>query len=76
MDNGLHQITHRELISGVLTAVIALAEKLTGERLTVYVHTEAGGDVAICGGPVQWSKDLQAAEVRHGHPEERPATRS
>ena len=76
MESAIHEITEREILGGVLTAVIALAEKLTGERLTVYVHTEAGGDVAICGGPVQWSKDLQAAEVRHGHPEERPATRS
>jgi hypothetical protein len=39
-----------------MTAVIALAEKLTGERLTVYMETEAG-TVPFCGGRVRWSRD-------------------
>jgi hypothetical protein len=52
---GSHEITHRELIGGVLTAIIALAEKqLTGERFTLYVQTAAGA-VPICGVPVEWS---------------------
>ena len=60
----LHKITDRELIGGLMTAVIALAEKLVGERLTVYVRTEVG-EVPISGGRTCWSKDLPAAEARY-----------
>jgi len=38
MESAIHEITEREILGGVLTAVIALAEKLTGERLTVYLR--------------------------------------
>jgi hypothetical protein len=70
----LHEITDRELIGGLMTAVIALAEKLTGERLTVYVKTEVG-EVPISAGRTCWSKDLPAAEVRYGRLAEQPSTR-
>jgi hypothetical protein len=56
-----HQTTEHELIGGVLTAVIALAEKLTGERLTVYAQTEAG-TVPICS-RTKWSNP-PAGEAR------------
>ena len=62
MESGIHEITEREILGGVLTAVIALAEKLTGERLTVYVRTEVG-EVPISGGRTCWSKDHPAAEA-------------
>jgi hypothetical protein len=69
METTIHQITDHEILGGILSTVIALAEKLTGERLTVYLHTEVG-EVPICGGRMSWSKDSQAAEVRYDPPVE------
>jgi hypothetical protein len=40
MENDTNEITVRELIGDVLTAVIALAERVTGERLTVCAKTD------------------------------------
>jgi hypothetical protein len=50
----MHNVTDREMIAGLYNAIIALAEKLTGETLTVYVSTEAG-EIPIGAGRVRWS---------------------
>ena len=50
----MHTVTEREMIAGLFNAIIALAEKLTGEVLTIYVSTKAGY-VAIGAGRSQWS---------------------
>jgi hypothetical protein len=57
----LRQTTEREILMGLFDAVLALAEKLTGERLMVYLKTELG-ESAVCGSYVAWvPKDQEAA---------------
>ncbi len=56
MESTVHGISEREILGGILTAIIALAEKLTGERLTVYAQTDIG-EVPCHRHRVRWSKD-------------------
>jgi hypothetical protein len=72
MDDELHKITDRECLGGLMTAVIALAEKLTGERLTVYMETEAGV-VPFCGDRVRWSRVSRPAGDQGGRHDVMPA---
>jgi hypothetical protein len=60
MENHLHTISESEMIAGLYTAIIALAERITGETLTVYIPTQ-NGERAVTAGRVRWSStDLQA----------------
>lgn len=47
------RMTDREAMSAVFIAVSALAEKLTGKRLTVFVETE-GGMIAVSSADAPW----------------------
>jgi hypothetical protein len=47
-------MTDRDCVVATLGAVIALAERITGERLTVHVKTESGEEVSISGADVSW----------------------
>jgi len=63
-------LTDREVLIGLFKAIGALAEKLTGERLTITVENEAGECVAISSQSGEWERIDQAAESSHcGHRE-------
>jgi len=47
------QVTDRELLVAIFNAITRLAEKLTGEKIVVFVSTGAG-DLPYCGVPVAW----------------------
>ena len=47
-------MTEREGLLAVFHAITGLAERLTGEKLTVCVETE-DGQLMVYGGNVQWS---------------------
>ena len=53
---------HEKLLSAVFTAVVALAEKLTGERLLIYVETPKG-ERRFRPGRIQWRRDLPIEEA-------------
>ncbi len=55
-------MTDRDAICAVFNAVVAIGERLTGERLTVYVETSSGERIAIAAGAALWSAK-GAAEV-------------
>jgi len=46
--------TDTTLLQAILTAVCALAEKLTGERVSVFVDIGDGQIIALTGGQVKW----------------------
>jgi hypothetical protein len=74
----VHKITDHELLVGIFNAVCALAEKVTGEKLIVYLPT-AAGDWPYSGVPCAWlPKDHQAAAPNPvaRHESERSAMRS
>jgi len=49
-------MTDRECMIAIMDAILALSEKLTGERLTIRCETD-GGNVAISGsGGAHWKK--------------------
>ena len=75
MESSLYETTDREIIVDLLTAIAALAEKLTGERLTVYVKTDAG-EVPICGGRPTWTKDPPKVASEQRRRRRRAATAS
>jgi hypothetical protein len=65
-----HARTDRELLVGIFDAVCALAEKLTGERLLVFLPS-AAGDWPYSGSPCAWlptdqREGLLAHAPRHG----------
>jgi hypothetical protein len=61
----VHRITDRELLMGIFLAITGLAEKLTGERMTVFIPT-AVGDLPHSGAPVAWSP-IQCQRAAEDH---------
>lgn len=62
MQNLIHERTDRELLVGIFNAVCALAEKLTGEKLVVFLPS-AAGDWPYSGVPCAWLPKDQPAAV-------------
>jgi hypothetical protein len=48
-------VTERDALVALLNAVTGLAEKLTGERMTIHLKTEAGETIDISGASVSWT---------------------
>lgn len=68
-------MTDRDIMVAILLAVSALAEKLTGERLTVGVPTETGECVFICSQSGVWAQIPPAAvPAPFDHHEQVPST--
>jgi len=53
-----------KLLEAVFTAVCALAKKLTGERMTIFVENTDGQRVAIIGDSVRWAVPLDCCDPR------------
>jgi hypothetical protein len=47
------EVTDREILVGVFNAICGLAEKLTGQKMVVFIST-SGGDLPYQGVPVAW----------------------
>ena len=48
-------MTEREILSAIFNAVVGLAERVTGEKMTVAVKLESGETLHVCGEAVAWS---------------------
>ena len=48
-------VSDRDCLIAITNAILALAERITGERMTIYLRTEDGRDVQITGANASWS---------------------
>ena len=58
-------MTEKECLASVFLAIAALAEKLTGEKLTISITDQNGAVVSLCGEPhcVTWTPAEQPERV-------------
>lgn len=71
-------MTERDILIAIFTAVTAIGERLTGERMTLHLTTESGDSFQISGGSgnVAWepNRPKAGAATRCAQPLEHPAT--
>jgi hypothetical protein len=69
-------VTDRDVMIAIFTAVTAIGERLTGERMTLHLTTESGDTFQISGGSrnVVWEPATAETEARRAQPLTHPAT--